>query len=301
MSPNSKTILPEKNQVRKKRKKQGMWSQAVVRLFHDKLGMVGLIGILALVLISVCAPLIAPFSPTEMDLKFINAAPSLAHPFGTDALGRDILSRLIYGGRYSLAVGFLASVVGQFAALILGMIAGYAGGKVDNAIMRTMDVIMSIPATMISIIVAMTFGTKNFIGTIVALGLGGIAGGVRMCRGLVLTVRQEEYLRAAQAINCSTPRILFRHVFPNIISVMIIGMATGIGNMIMVAAGLSVIGLGIQPPAPEWGAMLSAGRDYITHYPHLVIFPGLVIFICVFFFNLLGDGLRDAIDPKLRK
>lgn len=283
-----------------KKKKVNMWSQAIVRLAHDKLAMVGAVGIVILIIISVFAPLLAPYSPTEMDLKALNATPSAAHWFGTDGLGRDILSRLIYGGRYSLSIGFFASCVAQIAALVLGMTAGYFGGKVDNLIMRIMDIIQAIPATVISIIIALTFG-DNFFGTILALGLGGIAGGVRMSRGLVLTVRKEEYLLAAQSVNCSTPRILIRHVLPNIISIMIISMATGVGNMIMMAASLSVLGLGMQPPTPEWGAMLSAGRDYMTHYPHLVIFPGLVIFICVFFFNLLGDGLRDAIDPKLRK
>lgn len=288
---------PEK---KKKKKKVGMWSQAMVRLWHDKLAMVGVFGLLVMLLICVCAPIIAPYSATEMDLKAINATPSAAHWFGTDALGRDILSRLLYGGTYSLSIGFLASVVSQLIALALGMVAGYFGGKVDNIIMRIMDVIQAIPSTMISILVALTI-KANYAGTVLALGLGGAAMGVRMTRSLVLTVRKEEYLLAAQAVNCRTPRILMRHVLPNIISIQIISMATGVGMMIMQAAALSVIGLGIQPPAPEWGAMLSSGRDLMTHYPHLVIFPGLMIFACVFFFNLLGDGLRDAIDPKLRK
>lgn len=302
MKNKTETVIPaENNMVKKaKKKKTGMWSQAMVRLWHDKLAMVGVIGLLVLILLSIFAKWIAPYSPTEMDLKAINQTPSLNHLFGTDSLGRDILSRLMYGGGYSLAIGFLSSVVAQVVALGLGMTAGYFGGRVDNLIMRIMDVIQAIPSTMISIVVALLI-ENNFLGTILALGLGGAAHGVRMTRSLVLTVRKEEYLLAAQAINCKTPRILIRHVMPNIMSVTIITMATSVGSMIMMAANLSVIGLGIQPPTPEWGAMLSAGRDHITHYPHLVIFPGLVIFACVFFFNLLGDGLRDAIDPKLRK
>lgn len=301
MKNKTATVVPvENNPVKKKKKKVNMWSQAMGRLWHDKLAMVGVIGLLVLILISICAKWIAPYSPTEMDLKAINQTPSLAHLFGTDALGRDILSRLIYGGGYSLAIGFFSSIVAQVVALVLGMTAGYFGGRVDNLIMRIMDVIQAIPSTMISIVVALLI-ENNFVGTVLALGLGGAAHGVRMTRSLVLTVRKEEYLLAAQAINCKTPRILVRHVMPNIMSVTIITMATSVGSMIMMAANLSVIGLGIQPPTPEWGAMLSAGRDHITHYPHLVIFPGLVIFACVFFFNLLGDGLRDAIDPKLRK
>lgn len=300
MKSKTEKVLPTENPQVKKKKKVNMWSEAVVRLWHDKLAMVGVFGILVLILISIFAPLLAPYSPTEMDYAALKAGPSSAHLFGTDQLGRDILSRLIYGGRYSLSIGFFSSCVGQIAALALGMIAGYFGGATDNIIMRIMDVIQAIPATVISIIIALVFGDSP-VGLILALGLGGIAGGVRMSRGLVLTVRKEEYLLAAQAVNCSTPRILVHHVLPNIISIMIISMATGIGSMIMTAASLSVIGLGIQEPTPEWGAMLSGGRDYMTNFPHMVIFPGLVIFICVFFFNLLGDGLRDAIDPKLRK
>lgn len=301
MKSKTEKVLPTNTpQVKKKKKKVNMWSEAFVRLWHDKLAMVGVFGILALVLISIFAPLLAPYSPTEMDYAALKAGPSAAHWFGTDDLGRDILSRLIYGGRYSLPIGFFSSCIAQIAALALGMTAGYFGGKVDNLIMRIMDIIQAIPATVISIIIALVFSDSPA-GLVLALGLGGIAGGVRMSRGLVLTVRKEEYLLAAQAVNCSTPRILVHHVLPNIISIMIISMATGIGNMIMMAASLSVLGLGVQPPTPEWGAMLSEGRDLMTHYPHLVIFPGLVIFVCVFFFNLLGDGLRDAIDPKLRK
>lgn len=308
MKHETKAVLPTTNpQAKKKKKRVSMWSQAVERLLHDKMGMIGLIGILFLVLVSAFAPLLAPYSPTELDLGAINASASAEHWFGTDQLGRDIFSRLLYGGRYSLSIGFLASCVGQVASLALGLTAGYFGGKVDNLIMRIMDVIQSIPATVITIILSLSLGSiafggaGNFIATIIALGLGGIAGGVRMSRSLVLTVRQEEYLLAAQAVNCPTVRILTCHVLPNILSIMIISMATGVGGMVMMAASLSVLGLGIQPPTPEWGNMLSEGVEYITHYPHRVIFPGLVIFACVFFFNLLGDGLRDAIDPKLRK
>lgn len=284
----------------KKKKKVSMWSQAMERMWHDKLAMVGVFGLLAVVLLCVLAPVIAPYSATEMDYLSINQPPSAAHWFGTDSLGRDILSRLLYGGTYSLSIGVLASIVSQIVALLVGMVAGYFGGKVDNVLMRVMDVIQAIPSTVISILIALAV-EANYVGTVLALGLGGAAAGVRMTRSLVLTVRKEEYLMAAQAVNCRTPRILLRHVMPNIISIQIISMATGVGMMIMQAAALSVIGLGIQPPAPEWGAMLSSGRDLMTHYPHLVIFPGLMIFVCVFFFNLLGDGLRDAIDPKLRK
>lgn len=302
MKTEVKRVVPAENNTtqKKKKKKVNMWSQAMVALLHDKLALVGIIGLLIMILVSICAPLVAPYTPTQMDMLALSAPPSMQHPFGTDDLGRDILSRLIYGGRYSLSIGFFASVVAQVAALLLGMTAGYFGGRVDNIIMRIMDVVQSIPSTMISIVISLLI-EANFLGTILALGLGGTAHGVRMTRGLVLTVRKEEYLLAAQSINCRVPRILVRHVMPNILSVMIISMATGIGQMIMVAAGLSVIGLGVQPPTPEWGAMLSSGREFITHYPHMVIFPGLVIFACVFFFNLLGDGLRDAIDPKLRK
>ena len=284
----------------KRRKKESMWKQAFKRLMKNGTARFGLIVLLILVLLAVFAPLLTPYSYEEMDLLAMNAGPSLKHPFGTDSLGRDCLTRIFYGGRYSLSLGVVSSLVSTLIAIILGSIAGYFGGWVDNLIMRICDVIQSIPGMLLSIIVSATLGV-GFVNTIIALTIGGIAGGVRMLRGQILGIRKEEYLEAATMSNCSPARIMFRHMLPNALSATIVGTTMGMGNTIMVAASLSFIGLGVQPPTPEWGAMLSSGRDVIRKYPHIMMFPGIFIFLTVLSFNLFGDGLRDALDPKLKK
>ena len=191
-------------------------------------------------------------------------------------------------------------MISTIIGIILGSIAGYFGGWVDNLIMRLCDIVQSIPGMLLSIIISATLGV-GFGNTIIALAVGGIAGGVRLLRGQMLSIRKEEYLEAATTVNCSAGRIMFRHMLPNALSPVIVGTTMGMGNTIMVAASLSFIGLGVQPPDPEWGAMLSAGRDVFRKYPHIMLFPGIFIFLTVLSFNLFGDGLRDALDPKLKK
>lgn len=262
--------------------------------------MIGICGLLIIVLACLLAPVLTPYGFQEMDLQNIKSGPSLLHPLGTDTLGRDYLTRLLYGGRYSLALGVIGAFVSFVIGLAFGSIAGYFGGWIDNIIMRICDVIQAIPPTMVSIVISMAFGNGYF-ATIFALALGGCTNGIRMTRGQILKTRKEEYLEAARSINCSTFRIVFKHTLPNVISPMLLGFTMGIGGMIQVAANLSVLGLGVQPPTPEWGQMLSAGISYINSYPHLILFPGICIFLVSLFINLFGDGLRDAIDPKLKK
>ncbi|MDR1766386.1 MAG: ABC transporter permease [Lachnospiraceae bacterium] len=274
--------------------------QAFRILAKDKLAMLGLVVVVILILLSLFAPFITVYGFDQIDIKNMNSGPTLQHIMGTDALGRDIFTRLLYGGRWSLGLGLSASILSVAIGIVVGSVAGYFGGATDNVIMRLCDIIQAIPATMISIIISISLGT-GYVVTIFALALGSASNNIRLMRGQVLSVRKEEYLEAAQCVNCSSVRIMFRHIMPNVMSPMILTFTMSIGKMIMVAAGLSVIGLGVQPPNPEWGAMLSAGRNYIIHYPHLVIFPGLFIFVTGFAINLLGDGLRDAIDPKLKK
>ena len=281
-------------------RKEGIVIQTIRRLRTNSTAMFGLIVLALLILLSVFAPVIAPYHYTEMDMLQLNAAPSLQHLFGTDSLGRDILSRLIYGGRYSIFLGFSASVLSMAAAIVLGSLAGYFGGWVDNVVLRICDVVQAIPGILLSIVISAVLG-PGFFNTILALAIGGIPSGIRLTRAQILSVRSEEYLEAAASVNCSSMRIMFRHILPNILSPLIVGFTMGIGNTIMLASSLSFIGLGVQPPAPEWGAMLSAGRDFIRNYPWQIIFPGIFVFVTVLSINLFGDGLRDALDPKMKK
>lgn len=253
-----------------------------------------------IVFLAIIAPLIAPYDPYEMDLVHKFATPSMQHLCGTDSYGRDIFSRLLYGAKYSLFLALCADVLGHAGGVILGSIAGYFGGKVENLIMRFCDIWQAIPGTLMTILIAAAF-EPGFFNTILALSIGGIPGGARMTRGQILAERNKEYLEAAESINCSKLSLMFSHLLPNVISPTIVGMTMGFGGTMGMAAGLSYLGLGVQPPTPEWGALLADGSNYITHYPHVILFPGIVIGLCVLGVNLMGDGVRDALDPKLRR
>lgn len=284
----------------RKVKKEGLWLQAFRRLSKDKIAMAGLIGILLLIFVSVAAPILTPYSPDTMDFANMQTGPSLAHPFGTDELGRDYLTRLLYGGRYSLGLGLISSILSLAVGTVFGVVAGYFGGIVDDIISRICDIVQAIPTLLLCIIISMTLG-NGYITTIFALAIGGVAGNLRLPRSQMLAIRKMEYLDAASAINCSTPRILFRHALPNIMSPMLVGFTMGIGNQVQSAASLSVLGLGVQPPTPEWGAMLSDSLKHVRTDPYLMMFPGLFIFLISLFVNMFGDGLRDALDPKLKQ
>ena len=283
-----------------RKKKENMFVLSMKRLFQNKVAVLGLLILLVLILCSVFAPFLAPYKYDEMDMTAINAAPCAAHIFGTDSIGRDIFSRLLYGGRYSLFMGLVCSLSSCILGTVIGCIAGYFGGKIDNGIMRVCDVIQAIPGILIAIVLCTAFGDGYF-NTIMAMTLGGITPGVRMSRSLILSERTKEYVEAAKSINCSTARIMFRHILINIIPMLIVSFTMGIGSIIMLAASLSFIGLGIQPPTPEWGAMLTAGRSTFRNYPWQILFPGILIFLTVLSINLFGDGLRDALDPKMKK
>lgn len=261
---------------------------------------VGLILFLIIVLASIFAPLIAPYKIDAVDIGAIYSPPSAKHLFGTDNLGRDIFSRMLYGGRYSLAMGFAATIFGNVIGIALGCVAGYFGGIPETIILRLCDVWESLPNTLICIVISTVLG-PGIVNTVFALSLAHIAGGVRMIRAMILSERSKEYLEAAESINCSKPSIMFKHLLPNVIQPMIVSITLGIGGIITQSAGLSYIGLGVQPPTPEWGAMLSAGSKYVMTKPYLLLFPGLVIAITVLALNLLGDGVRDALDPKLNR
>jgi peptide/nickel transport system permease protein len=285
--------------IQTKRKKQSHFSSIMERLKKDKVAMFGLIVLLILVFVSLFAPLLAPYSPTKMDPTAAFATPSMAHPFGCDNLGRDMLSRCMYGGRYSLSLGLVSSLVGLVIGQIVGIFIGYMGGTFDMVAMRFIDIWAALPGQLLAILISTAMGA-GFVNTIVAMAVGGIPGCIRGARAMCLKEREMEYLEAAKSINVSPAKIMYKHMLPNIISPSIVGTTMHIGADIMGAASLSFIGLGIQPPTPEWGAMLSDGRKYILKYPHLLLFPGLMIAITVFSINLFGDGLRDAMDPRLK-
>lgn len=283
----------------KKKKKESPFMQVMKRLIKKPVPMIGLSILLIIIIVCIFAPVFAPYDPNFMDYRALNAKPSLQHLCGCDNLGRDILSRLIYGGRYSLSLGFSCALIGMVGGLFFGSLTGYAGGAVDNVVMRICDIWMAIPGMLLCIILSAAFG--NGVGnTILAMSIGGIPGSIRGTRAMALREREMEYLEAAKAMNCSKFKIVFKHMLPNIIAPSIVGTTGQIGGSIMQASGLSFIGLGIQPPTPEWGAMCSAGRNFILTYPHLMIWPGIAILITVLAINMFGDGLRDALDPRLK-
>ena len=284
---------------KKRRKKESMFKQVAVRLSKNPAAMGGLIVLFIIILASIIGPLIAPYDPNYMDYANLNATPSAAHIFGCDNLGRDILSRILCGGRYSLSLGVIAALVGLILGTFFGCLVGYAGKTVDNVAMRICDIWSAIPGMLLAVLIATALG-NGFFNTILAMTAGAIPGSVRNTRALVLKEREMEYLEAAKAMNCNLFEIIFQHMLPNIISFKIIGTCGNIGATIMQASGLSYIGLGVPTTIPEWGAMCAAARGSFLDYPHMILIPGAVILLTVLSFNLFGDGLRDAMDPKLK-
>ena len=283
-----------------KARKQSEMTAVARRLSQNSSAVIGFVVATILVLMAIFAPLIAPYPYDKQNLLDSRQAPSGEHIFGTDELGRDIFSRVVYGSRYSLSIGFLAVLFSSGIGMLLGAMAGYFGGVVDDIIMRLIDVIQSIPHILLAISISVVLG-PGFFNTLLALGFGMITMACRLTRASVLGVRNEEYLEAATSINAGTGRIIFRHVLPNSFSPLLVSASMSIGNVIMAAAMLSFIGLGVQPPLPEWGSMIAGGRTLIRSCPWMVTFPGIFIMLAVLSLNMFGDGLRDALDPKLKK
>ena len=280
-------------------RKQSEFLRVMKQLSKNKFAMLGLIILAIEILIAIFAEFIMPYNYAAMDLSATFASPSVAHLFGCDDMGRDIFSRVIYGARYSISIGILAVGISVVFGVIIGAVAGYFGGQTDNILMRILDVIQAIPGMLLMIVISAVLG-PGFINTVIALSISNISGMARMLRAQMMKERGNEYIEASQSINCSKIRIIFVHLLPNCISPLIVQATMGVAQTITMAAGLSFIGLGVQPPTPEWGAMLSNARQFMRQAPHLVIFPGLAIAITVLALNLLGDGLRDALDPKLK-
>lgn len=281
-------------------KKESQLIAILKRLASNKLAMFGLFVLIAVVLSAIFAPILAPYSPDYIDRNAFNQRASVDHLLGTDVMGRDLLSRLIYGARYSLGLSFSSVLLSLVCGVFVGAIAGYFGGAVDQVIMRLTDVIQAVPGVLLNMALVCVLGQGVF-NTILALGISGIANNIRMMRASILKVRKMEYLDAAASINCSSTRIIAKHVLPNAFSPMIVSSTMSIGSVMLNAAALSYLGLGVPLGTPEWGSMLNAGRDYIMSRPELTVLPGLCIILVVLAINLLGDGLRDAMDPRLKK
>jgi len=284
----------------KEPKKRSLWLNAWVRLKRNKRAMFGLYFFFFLVIVALVSPLLFPegYDVQIIDDQYI--APCAEHPFGTDNVGRDILTRICYGAKISLQLGLISVAISFIAGGLIGAVSGFYGGWIDNIIMRFMDIVQSIPNILLAIVIAATLG-PGMANAMIAVGISGIPGYARIIRGSILTVRDMEYIEAARAITAGDGRIIGKHIIPNVLSPMIVQATMGIAGAILTAANLSFIGLGVQPPAPEWGAMISAGRNYIRDYWWMVTFPGLAIMVTVVSFNLLGDGIRDALDPRMSR
>jgi ABC-type dipeptide/oligopeptide/nickel transport system permease subunit len=281
------------------RGRSSLFLDAWRRLRRDKLAIAGMLLIALFVIAAIFAPLIAPYNPIEQSLLQRRQPPSRQHWMGLDEVGRDVFSRLIFGARASLQVGLLSVSLAILVGSILGAVSGYLGGWVDQAIMRFMDILLAFPGLLLAIAVVSILG-PGLMNMLYAIGFVSIPVYARIMRASVLAVREQDFVMAARAVGVPEQRMLLREILPNCLTPIIVAGTLGIATAILDAAGLSFLGLGAQPPTPEWGTMLGEGRGSVFTAPHIVLFPGLAIMLNVLGFNLLGDGLRDALDPRLR-
>lgn len=276
-----------------------MKSEALSRFRRNKVAVASAVVLTGFVVMATFAPWLAPFGPLEQDLVNNYAGPSLEHPFGTDELGRDTLSRLLYGSRISLGIAVASVIIGVLVGAVLGLVAAYSGGIVDSVIMRVMDVMLALPGILLGIAIVVVLG-NGVINTVIAVAVFSIPTFARLVRGSALAVLQLDYIMASRALGASGVRIVLAHVVPNSLTPLIVQSTLQLGVAILIASGLSFLGLGVQPPNPEWGAMLSKGRELVRSTPVAAFAPGMAITLLVMSFSLLGDGLRDALDPKLK-
>lgn len=275
------------------------WREGWQRFKKNKGALVGMVTILIFILIAIFAPLLAPYGVNDQSLANRNLPPSASHWFGTDDFGRDILSRIFFGARISLWVGFVSVLGSIIVGSLFGIIAGYYGRWIDGIISRIFDIMLAFPSILLAIAIVAVLG-PSLQNALIAIAIINIPNFGRLIRSKVLSVKQEEYIMAAKAIGMKDSRILISHVLPNCITPIIIQGTMAIATAIIDAAALGFLGLGAQPPTPEWGKMLADSRQYIVQAPWTVIFPGVAIMLTVLGFNLMGDGLRDALDPKMR-
>lgn len=281
-------------------KAKNPWSDAWHSLKKNRMALIGGVVLLIFILIAIFADFIAPHPADEQDWMHIMEGPSAAYPLGTDSYGRCVFSRIVYGSRISLLVGFVAVAFSAIGGGIIGACAGYFRGQLDNVLMRLMDVLLAIPSILLAIAIVNILG-PSLVNVMIAVGLSSMPSFARIVRAAVLSIRDSEFIEAAVAIGDSTPAIIWHNILPNCLAPIIVQATLGVASAILSAAGLSFLGLGLQPPSPEWGAMLSEGRAYIYVAPWLTICPGVSIVLVVLSLNLFGDGLRDALDPKLKQ
>ena len=269
------------------------------RFRRNKLAVVGMCIAAALVLIAIFANVIAPYDPTAISTERLQM-PSAQHLMGTDNFGRDLLSRVIYGARVSLLISLMSLVFSLIIGIGLGATAGYFGGWYENVIMRICDIMMCIPGMLLAVCISAVLGI-GVVNTAIAIAVSGVAPCIRMIRATVLQIRSQEFVEAAKATGSGHGKIIFHEILPNILSPLIVDSTMRVGGNILQISGLSFIGLGVQPPTSEWGSIMSAGQEFITTYWPMITFPGIAILLTVFAFNVMGDGLRDALDPRLKQ
>jgi len=279
------------------------WLRVWRQLRKRKMSVVGLAIIVILIVVAVLAPVLSPYDPIEPNVsrETMTQPPSWSHPLGTDSLGRDVLSRLVYGARISLQVGIVAQLVTLLIGITVGAVAGYCGKWIDHVLMRFTDMVFAFPTALFAIAVMAVFENPSIGKIILVLGLIGWPGVARLVRAQVIAVKEHEFAQAARALGSGDLRIVVRHILPNSMAPILVAATIGVAGNILTESWLSFLGLGAQPPTPSWGSMITDGQAYMINKPWLCMFPGLAIVITVLGFNLFGDGLRDALDPRLRE
>lgn len=280
-------------------KKKKQFPEIWRRFCKNKRAVTGLVIMALLILAGIFAPLITRYAPGAQNLGDAFALPSIEHFFGTDSLGRDLFSRVVYGIRISLLCGFSAVLISLVVGGALGAIAGYYGGTADHVIMRFMDILLAMPSLLLAISIVAALG-GGIINMLIAIGLSSMPTYCRTLRGEILRIRGTDFVEAAKAAGAKDSWIIIKHIIPNCLAPIIVRVTMGVASAILFCSSLSFIGLGVAPPTPEWGQMLSTGREFIRTYPHMSTFPGLAIMVTVFALNMMGDGLRDALDPKMK-
>lgn len=290
----------DKNIKKNKNEVTGLWANVFRRLKKSKTSMVGLFIVAMLIFFAIFAPLIAPHDPIVGQLSLRHNAPSSEFLFGTDSQGRDVLSRILYGARISVQIGLISVGIALIVGTIMGVASGYYGGIVDIIIMRIVDIMLAFPTILLALAIISALG-PSLMNAMIAVGIVNVPRFARIVRASVLSVKENEYTEAAISIGCTDFQIITKHILPNCLAPIIVQSTMTIGTAILEAAGLSFLGLGAQPPLSEWGAMLADSRGYMRQAPWSVMYPGLAIMVTVLGFNLLGDGLRDALDPRLKE